>query len=91
MMDGYIIVSENGQILTQGLWWFPHERLEDCHVFPPHILRIVNRPVPVYDNKMHKEWTIKAKYAYPARYTLDEGVVVTGEKFALEQPPGAGE
>jgi hypothetical protein len=90
-MDGYIIESENGEFLAQGLWWFPHERLEDCHVFPARILDIVNKPVKAPDGKIERWWSVKAKYAYPARYTPDEGVVVTGEKFALEQPPGAGE
>jgi len=73
-IDGFILKSEDGKFLAQGMWWFPHEKPEDAHVFPPRILEVIET-IRWYGNP--------PRLAIPARYTVGEGVTITGTEIKL--------
>ena len=69
-MEGYIVLSEDHLFLTQRLFWYPHDRLEEA--------RVHSREEIEHIRTISVDWGKKPAVLVSATWTQETGTVVTG-------------
>lgn len=77
MIEGYVFQEAEGEFLIEnGVTWYPHKKPEDAFVHPKSLLEKLRATWEVSD-----ELEIKPSKVYPATYSPETSVVITGEPF----------
>jgi len=71
---GYVVQSQNGDFLAEGLYWYGHKKPEEAWVHPKDILgKLV---------KFYHQWKNKPSRVYPATYNSSKNkTTITGKSF----------
>lgn len=74
-MNGYIIQNREGRYLNKHRVWYEHGNAEDAFVYT------TSEMVSIFEDC--KAWDSKPYALIPARYSPDEGTVITGKPLSL--------
>lgn len=69
-INGYVIESESGMFLTEGLYWFDHKSPDLAWVHPLHAVQTIR--------EVNQGWTIRPMRKYPASWSLQTGTKILG-------------